>query len=265
MNSVLRTLDDLKSQFSILSWTRDSKASEQAIATLESKVMELTKEKEYLQQELLKRVMAPPTALETQVAQLTKEKAALQQELLQRIMAAAPIPLETKVLQPAREKEAAQQELLQRNMAPAPIDLETKVLQLTREKEAPQQDLVQRIMAPSAQPNNPLVEPHSTGSTLTPPSTVNQARGNPLEKPDDDHMLDLTDDMEIDPVPPPNPICGKHANVSGAGSSKPTARKVAKPRSTKKPASSKVNDLSQVEIRNISTNPYIPCISDPDI
>ncbi|KAF9558258.1 hypothetical protein EC968_007198 [Mortierella alpina] len=319
MNLALRTLDDLKSQFSILSWTRDSKASEQAIATLESKVMELTKEKESLQQELLQRIMTPPTALETRVIQLTKEKDALQQELLQRIM------------------------------APAPIHLEAKVLQLTREKEALQQELVQRIMAPSAPPTRLLVEPHSTGSTVTPPNTVN-ARDNQREKSTDDKMLDLTGDMEIDlrepkhhqvrnqnavhpldlddgsntdwdiqgptqplpapsmikplprksvtlsptsesassartappsmfmprsttpkklgkkvsAVPPPNLTSGKQANLSEAGSSKPSTRKVAKPRSTKKSASSKF-DISQLEIRNISTNPFIPCISNPDI
>ncbi|KAF9555376.1 hypothetical protein EC968_008954 [Mortierella alpina] len=282
MNSVLRTLDDLKSQFSILSWTRDTEARDQAIATLQSKVMELTEAKESLQQQLLQRIMTPSTALETKVHQLTKEKEVLQQELLQRIR------------------------------APAPIHLETKVLELTGEKEPVQQELVQRISAPSAQPNRPLVEPQSTASTIALPSTVDQARDNQVEKTNDDQMLDLTGDMEtnrcepkprlvqnqrstvpastvpatpfpgapigIQPpksvtlsstpsifmprstspkklgkktsaVPPPNAILAVHsgelANLSEVGSSKPTTRKIAKPRSTKKSASAKF-DLSQL-------------------
>ncbi|CAO3567214.1 unnamed protein product [Mortierella alpina] len=204
MNSALRTLDTLKSQLSIVSWTRDSKASEQTIATLENKVIELTNEKEALQKELLQRVMAPPTALETKITQLTKENEALQQELLRRVMA-PPTALETKVIQLTKEKEALQQELLQRIMAPAPIHLESKVLQLTREKEALQQELVQRIMAPPVQTNRQVVGPPATGSAVTPPSAVHHVLEKQLEKPNDEQAHHPPGGMEIDFIQPERP------------------------------------------------------------
>ncbi|KAF9960526.1 hypothetical protein BGZ72_006751 [Mortierella alpina] len=398
MNSALRTLDDLKSQFSILNWTHDSKASTQTIATLETKVIQLTKEKEALQQELLQRVMTPPTALETKIVLLTKEKEALQQELLQRVMT-PPTAQETKIAQLTKEKEALQQELLQRIMAPPPVNLETRVLQLTKEKEALQQELVQRFMAPPAQATHQPVDSRPNGSAVAQPSTLHQVPEKQLANPNDKQMFDLTVDMDIDlsepepsrsrnrsstaslatstttaslttptpaAVPPPTslptstpatplstvskdagknadavhpldmddglqvdwddfgptqPVPGpstvkpslrksvtassstelppttrtapltiflprstspkklgkkasapqptnlineKQANLSEAGGSKPAARKLAKPRPTKKTTNSKI-DISQLEIRNISTNPFIPCISHPDI
>ncbi|KAF9980613.1 hypothetical protein BGZ75_008249 [Mortierella antarctica] len=377
MNSALRSLDDLKSQFSILSWTHDSTTSEQTIAALESKVMELTKEKESLQHELLQRVMAPPTALETKVNQLTKEKEALQHELLQRVME-PPTDLESKVSQLTKEKEALQQDLLQRIMAPAPVNLEAKVLQLTREKEALQQELVQRIMVSPAQPTTAVQPTHrfvelhaarsdiaptsaahqvpekqvekpndgranATRSVIAPPSAAHQVPEKQVEKPNDEQALDLTLDMDVDlteieprrahnrsavhpldldgglqsdwgvqeptqsvpgpsmtappprktssssessvrtaqpslfmprststkklgkKAPPPNLINMEQANLNEAGSSKPTVRKQAKPRSTKKAGGSKLDQLLNVEIRNISTNPFIPDIANPNI
>ncbi|KAG0208093.1 hypothetical protein BGX28_000849 [Mortierella sp. GBA30] len=240
LNTALGALEDLKAQFSVLRWIHGHKNTAQRIAALESQVMQLTKEKNALQEELLRHLMAPkPHLVPPQVAPWDPDH-----------FRRSSFSLQNAPPQPHLQSAASSSQQI-----PKSIEIPRQLA--TRSMTAAPSIQHQATAAPTPQDSIATLKKRGRKPKAVQPSKEPIVDDNPMEVDyvqEDSSEAGPSQTLSVVPTPGKPP---RKMSVS-------TKAAPIKPRVSRKSVKPKV-DFSQIQIRNISVNPFIPCISNPDI